>query len=79
MELTEKQRHTREVLGKNLKRYRKAQGWTVQRLAEETGYSISWIGGVERATMNSSTDRLARIAEVLGINVHLLFVEPPQK
>lgn len=72
-ELTEKQQHVRNILGKNLTYYRKAQGWTIERLATETGYSPSWIGGVERGTMNSSTDRLVRISDYLGVDIYILF------
>ena len=74
-ELTANQLRIRDVLAANLKHYRKAHGWTVVRLAEETGYSDSWISGIECSRMNSSTDRLAHIAEVLGIDVYLLFID----
>lgn len=73
--LTPTQRRTRDTLGANIKHYRKAQGWTVERLAAETGYSVSWISGIERSMMNSSTDRLAHIAEVLGVDIYVLFLD----
>ncbi len=59
-ELTANQLRIRDVLAANLKHYRKAHGWTVVR---------------ECSRMNSSTDRLAHIAEVLGIDVYLLFID----
>lgn len=74
-ELTPNQKRIRDVLATNLKHYRKANGWTLIKLAEETGYSDSWINGIECSRMNSSTDRLAHIAEVLGIDVYLLFID----
>jgi transcriptional regulator with XRE-family HTH domain len=74
-QLTPYQQHIRDVLATNLTHFRKAQGWTIARLAQETGYSIAWISGIECSRMNSSTDRLAHIADTLGIQVYLLFVD----
>ena len=71
-ELSEQQLKVRQILGKNLIFFRKQRGLT---LAEQTGYSSAWIGGVERAQMNSSTDRLANIADKLGIDPYILFID----
>jgi len=73
--LSEQQLRVRQILGKNLTYFRKQRGWTLEKLAEETGYSSAWIGGVERARMNSSTDRLANIADKLGIDLYILFID----
>jgi transcriptional regulator with XRE-family HTH domain len=74
-ELSEKQLQFRQILGKNLTYFRKARGLTLDNLAEQTGYSSAWLGGVERAQMNSSTDRLAHIADKLGIDLYILFID----
>lgn len=74
-ELSEEQLKLRQILGKNLTYFRKQRGLTLENLAEQTGYSSAWIGGVERAQMNGSTDRLANIADKLGIDPYILFID----
>ncbi len=74
-QLSEQQLKIRKLLGKNLTYFRKQRGLTLEKLAEETGYSSAWIGGVERARMNGSTDRLANIADKLGIDLYILFID----
>ena len=73
--LSEQQLRVRQILGKNLTYFRKQRGLTLEKLAEETGYSSVWIGGVERGQMNGSTDRLANIADKLGIDLYILFID----
>ena len=74
-ELSEQQLKLRLILGKNLNYFRKSRDLTLEELAAQTGYSSAWIGGVERAQMNGSTDRLANIADKLGIDPYILFID----
>lgn len=36
-----------QIIGKNIKKYRKLRGWTQEKLAEEIDYSLSFISGIE--------------------------------
>ena len=73
--LSEQQLKLRAILGKNLNYFRKSRGLTLEELASQTGYSSAWIGGMERGRMNGSTDRLANIADKLGIDPYILFID----
>ena len=62
-----------QVIGKNIKKYRKLRGWTQEKLAEEIDYSISFISGIESAYHQTfSIGALWRISQVLGIDFYKL-------
>ncbi|MFC4244553.1 helix-turn-helix domain-containing protein [Gryllotalpicola reticulitermitis] len=52
---------------------RKAKGWTQERLAEASGIAVRTIQRLESGS-DASLDTLARVAEVLGVQVTELFV-----
>ncbi len=59
-----------QVIGKNIKKYRKLKGWTQERLAEEIDYSLSFISGIESTEYHQtfSLGALWRISRVLGVD-----------
>lgn len=60
-------------LGKQIAHFRRKAGLTQEELAEETNYSVDFIGLVERGVNAPTVKRLAEIADVLGVEVWQLF------
>lgn len=64
------------IIGKNIKKYRKLKGWTQRDLAEKLLLSDSFIGKLESVTHQTiSIDTLAQIADVLGVKIQRFFDE----
>lgn len=58
-----------QLIGKNIKKYRKLKGWTQEKLAEEINYSLSFISGIESAYHQTfSLGALWRISRVLEVD-----------
>ncbi len=69
-----------EVIGKNIKKYRKLKGWTQEKLAEEIDYSLSFISGIESSYHQTfSLGALWRISKVLGVDFCKLCEDPETK
>ena len=64
----------RKVLQQNIKSLRKQRGFSQQKLAEEAGLSLAYIGGIEIAIKSPSFDSLCAIANALGVEVYQLFL-----
>ena len=64
------------IIGKNIKKYRKLRGWTQRELAEKLLLSDSFIGKLESITHQTiSIDTLAQIADTLGVKIQRFFDE----
>src|ERR687898_944277 len=63
-------------VGREVKRLRKAKGWSQTKLAVEASMSVSGISMIENGHRNLSTTTLARLAEALGVEVVDLFPKP---
>lgn len=62
------------VIGKNIKKYRKEKGLTQRKLAEALLLSESFIAKLESATYQSiSIDTLEQIAEILEVDITKFF------
>lgn len=62
-----------QIIGKNIKKYRKMCGLTQEKLAEEINYSLSFISGIESAYHQTfSLGALWRISRVLGVDFYKL-------
>lgn len=62
-----------EVIGKNIKKYRKLKGWTQEKLAEEIDYSLSFISGIESSYHQTfSLGALWRISQALEVDLKKL-------
>ena len=62
-------------LGQNIKRRRKALGYSQEELAERADLHRTYIGGVERGERNITIKSLSQIAEGLNTKVHVLLEE----
>lgn len=63
-----------QLLGKNVRRYRKEKGMTQEELAVAASMERSYVSDIERGTRNPSVAALGRLAEALKIEAHLLLV-----
>jgi transcriptional regulator with XRE-family HTH domain len=61
------------LLGKQIAYFRRKADLTQEQLAEKTGYSVDFIGLVERGVNAPTVARLQDIADVLGVEVWELF------
>ena len=69
----EDENYVYELIGKNVKKYRKLKGWTQEKLAEEINYSLSFISGIESAYHQTfSLGAIWRISVVLGVEFYKL-------
>jgi len=57
----------KEVMAVNLRRIRHDRHMTQEELADRSGLSARYIGGVERADVSASVTVLGQIAEALGV------------
>jgi transcriptional regulator with XRE-family HTH domain len=55
-----------DIVGKNIRRLRKACGMTQEQLADEAGMATRYLSGVERGEENPTLRFLAKIADALG-------------
>ena len=58
-----------KTLGKRVRAYRLKLGWSQMFLAAEAGLDKSYIGSIERAEVNPSIKKIARLADALGVPV----------
>jgi transcriptional regulator with XRE-family HTH domain len=56
-----------QLLGANVRRYRKLAGMSQEELALESGLKRSYVSDLERGTRNPTVKALGRLAEALGI------------
>ncbi|MBE6159534.1 MAG: helix-turn-helix transcriptional regulator [Lactobacillales bacterium] len=64
------------VIGKNIKKYRKLKGWTQRELAEKLLLSDSFIAKLESVTHQTiSIDTLEQIANILEVPIVKFFEE----
>jgi transcriptional regulator with XRE-family HTH domain len=62
------------IIGKNIRKYRKSKGWTQRQLAEELLLSESFIAKLESITHQTiSVDTLEQIANILNVDIRDLF------
>ena len=62
------------IIGRNIKKYRKLKGWTQRELAERLLLSDSFIGKLESVTHQTiSIDTLEQIANLLEVDIQRFF------
>jgi transcriptional regulator with XRE-family HTH domain len=56
-----------QLFGLHVAALRKAQGWSQERLALESGLARSYVGGIERGQRNLALINICILAETLGV------------
>ena len=59
----------RVIVGRNVRRFRQARGLTQEQLAFEAELDLTYIGGIERGRRNPSLMVMARVADVLRVEL----------
>jgi len=62
-----------ETIGKNVRQYRVAAGWSQARLADKAGLSPEFISRIENGHRAPSVVTLGRVASALGVKLQRLF------
>lgn len=74
-------RYTKESLSiqvrKNIRKYRKMRGYTLQELADLTGLTHGYVRDLECLTINKTPtlETIGKFADALGIDIRQLFDE----
>jgi transcriptional regulator with XRE-family HTH domain len=58
----------KNVVALNLRRLRRANGWTQEELADRVGLSVRYVGQVERGQASMSVTVLGLLADALGVD-----------
>jgi transcriptional regulator with XRE-family HTH domain len=61
-----------QLLGANVRRYRKLKGMSQEELSLEAGMKRSYVSDLERGTRNPSVRALGRLAAALRVEPHTL-------
>lgn len=64
-----------KVFAYNVKKYRVSRGLSQEAFAEKTGLHRTYISAIERERRSIALDNVQKIANALGIDTYLLFVE----
>lgn len=61
-----------QVLGRNIREWRKRRGFSQEELALETGMKRSYVSDMERGMRNPSVKAIERLAKALKIEADIL-------
>lgn len=65
-----------EVIGRNVKKYRKKKGLTQRQLANRINYSLSFVAGLEsKKHQTFSLGALYRISLILGVDIYKFCID----
>ena len=67
-----------ELIGRRVRQERQAQGWTLDRLAEDSGVSRRMPISIEQGMANPSIGILLKISDALGVGLAALVEQPRQ-
>ena len=68
----------KQILGKNISRYRKAQKLTQSQLAEKIGIDVKKLSRIETGHNYPNSANLAQISDILNTTPWKLFYESPK-
>lgn len=63
------------IFGQRLRELRNARGWSQERLAEEAGITLNYVGNLERGEQGPSLHVLLRLARAFGLSAAELLVD----
>ena len=66
-----------QVFSKNLRKYRNESGLSQEAFANKAGLHRTYISALERGKRSVALDNIEKIADALGIDAYLLFIDIP--
>lgn len=63
------------LIGKRIRKYRKAKGWRQEEFAEKLGLSVTYTGMIERGEKAPKLETFIKIANVLEVSTDLLLAD----
>ncbi len=69
----------REVIARNLRRLRQAEGLSQEDLADRAGINRNYVGMLEREEHSATLDMLEKLAQGLGVDAIELFNKSPPR
>lgn len=64
-----------EIIGSNVRGFRKRLGLTQEKLAELATLHPTYVGDIERASVNLSIETLRKLAKALKVEPHVLLIK----
>ena len=64
-----------QVFSNNLRKYRSASGLSQEAFANKAGLHRTYISALERGKRSIALDNIEKIANALGIDAYLLFID----
>lgn len=64
-----------KVFAANLRKYRNQLGLSQEEFAEKAGLHRTYISAIECGKRSIALDNIQKIADTLGVETHLLFIE----
>ena len=68
-----------QVFSKNLRKYRNEFGLSQEAFANKAGLHRTYISALERGKRSVALDNIEKIADALGIDAYLLFIDIPNE
>lgn len=68
-----------QVFSKNLRKYRNESGLSQEAFANKAGLHRTYISALERGKRSVALDNIKKIADALGIDAYLLFIDIPNE
>lgn len=64
------------LFGENVRRQRRARGWSQEQFAERSGMHRTFVGSIERGEANVTLATVEKAAAALGVSPASLLAEP---
>ena len=68
-----------KFFSKNLRKYRNESGLSQEAFANKAGLHRTYISALERGKRSVALDNIEKIADALGIDAYLLFIDIPNE
>ena len=68
-----------QIFSKNLRKYRHESGLSQEAFANKAGLHRTYISALERGKRSVALDNIEKIADALGIDAYLLFIDIPNE
>ncbi|HHJ15784.1 MAG TPA: XRE family transcriptional regulator [Gammaproteobacteria bacterium] len=66
---------SRVILSRNVRHFRRQNGWSQEQLADRCGLHRTYVGAIERGERNVGLDNLERLADALQVSASALLID----